>query len=67
MRRLKMKNKISVEKKQIMKRCGCTHKLPDETIAANPNCKSCGGTGELEDSIYYHTVNGICFDGDTIK
>jgi DnaJ-class molecular chaperone len=63
-----MKNKISIEKKQIMKRCGCTHQLPNKTIAANPNCKSCNGTGELEDSIYYFIdeKNKIAIDSDTL-
>jgi hypothetical protein len=62
-----MKNKTTVIKKQIMKRCGCTHRLPNKKVIANSTCKSCNGTGELEDSIYFHTVNGICVDGDTVK
>ena len=60
-------SKVSIEKKEIMKRCGCTHELPNKTVVANTNCRSCSGTGQIEDSVYYHTVNGICIDGDTIK
>jgi len=62
-----MKSQKTVIKKQINKRCGCTHKLPNKRVIANPNCKSCNGTGELEDSIYFHIINGICLEGDTVK
>ena len=62
-----MTKEIEIIKKKITKRCGCTHKLPNETVACNPNCKSCDGTGELEDSIYFHIVNGIAIEGDTVK
>lgn len=51
-----------------MKRCGCTHQLPNKTVDVNPNCKSCNGTGELEDSIYYFIdeKNKIAIDSDTL-
>jgi hypothetical protein len=58
---------MEIKKKLITKDCGCTHQLPNKKIEANPDCNSCQGTGKLEDSIYYHIANGMCFDGDTIK
>lgn len=54
-------------KKDIFKDCGCTHELPNKKVKKDPNCKSCNGTGILEDGIYYHIVNGICIDGDSLK
>ena len=50
-----------------MKDCGCTHQLPNQKVKANPICRSCEGTGKLEDSIYFHICNGIAIEGDTIK
>jgi hypothetical protein len=63
-----MNNKISVIKKQINKRCGCTHRLPNKKVIANTNCKSCNGAGELEDSIYYFIdeKNKIAIDSDNL-
>lgn len=50
------------------KPCGCTHRLTQsQRVAPNPNCKSCKGTGYLQDNLMFHLVNGICVDGDTIK
>jgi len=58
----------TVIKKQINKRCGCTHQLPNKKVAANKKCKSCNGTGELEDSIYYFidNKNKIAIDSDNL-
>lgn len=57
-----------VIKKQINKRCGCTHRLPNKKVVADKNCKSCGGTGKLEDSIYYFidNKNKIAIDSDNL-
>ena len=31
------------------------------------NCKTCEGKGYFVRKHYYHIVNGMCWDGDTIK
>lgn len=33
----------------------------------NKACKTCDGTGYFVRKHYFHIVNGMCFDGDTIK
>lgn len=56
-------------KKLIIKDCGCTFKIDDVKKDTNKDCKSCEGTGKLEDSIYYiiDEKNKICFDKDTLE
>ena len=56
--------RVEIKKKLIKKVCCCCYK-PGES--PRKDCPRCNGTGEIEDSIYYHTVNGVCWDGDTIK
>jgi len=60
-------SKFQVIKKLIMKDCGCTFEIDKPKKKPKHDCKSCGSSGELEDSIYFHIGNGIAFDGDTIK
>ena len=33
----------------------------------NKPCIGCAGTGQYKHTHYFHIVNGICFDGDTLK
>lgn len=53
-------------KKLITKDCGCTIENYKDVLP-DPKCKSCKGTGILEDSIYYivNEKNKISFDADT--
>lgn len=30
-------------------------------------CNVCDGTGQYKENYYYHIINNIAFDGDTIK
>lgn len=53
-------------KKLIIKDCGCSL-TNSKKHKAKKDCKSCDGTGKLEDSIHYiiDTKNKIAFDKDT--
>lgn len=57
---------LSKSKKLIEKDCGCTHELNQPKQLAKKDCKSCKGTGKLEDSMYYiiDNKNKIAFDSD---
>jgi len=56
-------NKLEIITKIIEKKCGCC--CPEGT--PTPSCKSCKGTGKIYDNMVYHIVNGMCWDGDTVK
>ena len=67
---MKKKPEIEIVEKHNAKPCMCTHKLEGGVHfkkEPDKNCTSCFGSGVIEDNIYFHTANGICFDGDTIK
>lgn len=50
------------------KPCGCISGYNSaKNMVAKKTCKSCKGTGELQDNILFHVVGNICVDGDTIK
>jgi len=56
--------KVEITKKLIEKVCCCCFEKGQKPVK---DCRMCKGTGEVEDSIYFHTAKGICFDGDTVK
>jgi len=56
--------KVIIKKKLITKVCCCCFVRGQKPLKS---CKQCNGTGRVEDSIYYHIANGMCFDGDTVK
>ena len=62
-----MMNKLKVIKKTLKYVCYCCKQSIRGVTVPKKDCKACKGTGYFTDEIYYHIINGICIDGDTIK
>ena len=64
------KNKVEIIKKEIANECWtCEGRkaIYDRKKDKIEICSTCNGTGKFIEYIYYHCVNGICVDGDTLK
>ena len=60
----KKKKKVEIIKKNLSKKCY----ICDGTGKTKSKmCRACEGTGVFPESIYYHIIDGVCYDGDTLK
>jgi len=60
--------KVEIIKKEIDLECYvCNGKGNIEDKNFSYTCPTCKGTGIFKDYIWYHIINGICYDGDTLK
>lgn len=59
--------KVEVVKKVLKYPCYCCKNSVRGKTVPQKSCKACHGTGMFIDEVYYHIVNGICVDGDTLK
>jgi len=58
---------LKIIKKKFKYPCYCCKKSIRGKTVKKGTCKACGGSGFFKDEIYYHIVNGIAYDGDTLK
>lgn len=61
------KEKVKITKKEIELACYVCLGTGFIDLSCNNICPLCKGTGIFKDEIYFHTVNGICFSGDSLK